>query len=127
MFKSFSILAFAAVLLAACASEPEPAPAPPPAPEEPGPDAGTMGGMCGGIAAISCQDEAAYCAYGPQDFQIADASGICKEQPDICTAEYKPVCGFDGKTYGNACNAAMEGVSVRRQGVCEGDEGTTAR
>jgi hypothetical protein len=37
---------------------------------------------------------------------------------DICTEQYEPVCGCDGRTYGNACHAQREGVRVAHQGEC---------
>jgi hypothetical protein len=50
--------------------------------------------------------------------------GTCTAVPEMCIEIYKPVCGCDGKTYGNACVAAGARTSVRHEGPCECDEGT---
>lgn len=49
----------------------------------------------------------------------AAETGVCKTRPDICTDLWKPVCGCNGRTYGNACDAASAGVSVDYEGECE--------
>jgi Pacifastin inhibitor (LCMII)/Kazal-type serine protease inhibitor domain len=76
--------------------------------------------ICGGLLGAACPSDKQYCDF-PEDALCgaADATGVCETKPEVCPEIYQPVCGCDDKTYGNACEAAMAGVSVAKSGECE--------
>jgi hypothetical protein len=75
----------------------------------------TCGGKLGGTCASN-----EYCNYpSSANCGRADATGTCAAKlTGGCVTISDPVCGCDGKTYGNSCQAGNAGMSIDHTGAC---------
>jgi len=83
----------------------------------------TTAAMCPASCRASCfvNDDCGpleLCARPPGE---CSGDGECRPSDDTCPAACDEVCGCDGRSYCNACEAAQAGVSVLRVGSCDAD------
>ena len=74
-----------------------------------------------------CEDLVSYCGCNADEYCMLppesmcgalDAGGVCRPRPTACDAVYEPVCGCGGMTFGNWCEAALDGVSLASFEAC---------
>jgi hypothetical protein len=81
-----------------------------------------LGDSCGGFRPAGSPDCASdlFCQHQAGALcGAADAPGECVAIPEVCADIFDPVCGCDGVTYGNACEAAANRAGILELGACE--------
>jgi len=76
---------------------------------------------CGGILGILCPG-GQYCEKNTGQCKAPDAKGVCKPIPAACEKKLAPVCGCNGQTYDNPCEARRAGISLDHYGKCKPPE-----
>jgi hypothetical protein len=73
---------------------------------------------CGGPQKITC-NSALFCRKAVGQCAVEDAPGTCEKAPDFCIRMSRPVCGCNGKTYPNECEARHVKVAIDYTGPCK--------
>ncbi len=75
------------------------------------------GQVCGFSEPNLCAD-GLVCRFADGMCKAGDTPARCQIPPSECSNVRAPVCGCDGKTWGNECFARVAGVSVLKNGEC---------
>ena len=83
-----------------------------------GPAIANLDEACGGPDKITC-NSALFCHLPDGQCSAPDAAGTCAKAPDFCMRVSRPVCGCNGKTYQNECEARHAKVAIDTAGACK--------
>jgi hypothetical protein len=75
-------------------------------------------GLCGGKESVDCGTDGVCYPIFSRECPGAKQIGVCFPRPHLCPPISKPVCGCDGQTYSNLCDAARHGTAVDHEGAC---------
>ena len=70
-----------------------------------------LDGTCRDFGFLPCGTWDAWEPFGPE-------FGVCTQVPSGCTFEFDPVCGCDGRSYNNRCDAFQNRMSILHEGEC---------
>jgi hypothetical protein len=82
-----------------------------------------QGSVCGGFAGVPCPP-GEFCKYFVGEC-CCDFQGICQTVPGACITLWDPVCGCEGVTYSNECEADRAGIGLAHYGSCHSCEPST--
>ncbi len=77
-----------------------------------------QGAKCGTIAGIACPNDQ-WCDLQANSCGTTDLPGVCFRTGEVCTEEFAPVCGCDGKTYSSDCKRRAAKAQKDHDGECK--------